>query len=194
MSSKYPGPGFNAVGEYQRSGIPFVTSSHGAEVVATAVTQIRFPRVTRWFQIVTSASSDTNAHLRIGFTANGVKGMGVITGSIQTGDFFQAGNNTSKPQQPVYVDVSPAPGAWQKSQYRGAEEVTSHGMKNYFVIPASSATDKVGTNTHRFELACTDLFLMAENGSTGFTLIAGLTNIQRNQLDLTGSAGFDGVG
>ena len=194
MSNSWGKPGFNAVGEYQRSGIPFVTSSHGAEATSTAVVQISFPRVTRWFQISTSGSSDTNAHLRVGFTENGVKGMGVITGSIPTGEMFRRDGNPNNPAQPKYVDVNPTPGTWQQSQYRGAGTVTSHGMKNYFTVPASSATDTIGTTTHRFELACTDLFLMAENGSTGFTIIAGMTNIPRESMQLTGSNGFFGVG
>lgn len=194
MSNSWGKPGFNAVGEYQRSGIPFVTSSHGAEATSTAVVQISFPRVTRWFQISTSGSSDTNAHLRVGFTANGVKGMGVITGSVQTGEMFRVDDNPNNPSQPKYVNVNPTPGAWQTSQFRGAATVTSHGMKNYFTIPAAAGTDKIGETSHRFELACTDLFLMAENGSTGFTIIAGMTNIPRDAMQLTGSNGFFGVG
>jgi hypothetical protein len=191
MSSNWAPPGAGAGGEYQKSGIPYVTSSAGAECKSTGnVVQISFPRVTRWFEITTSGSSAVTSHLRVGFTNMGVQGKGSMTGSIQTGEFFQAGNNTSNPQQPKYVDISPAPAAWKQSLDKG----THAGSKNYFVIPASSATTGIGAKSHRFEIMCTDLFLMSDAGNTGFTIIAGLTNIQRNQLSITGSAGFDGVG
>jgi len=194
MSTSWGKPGFNAVGEYQRSGIPFVTSSHGSEATSTAVVQISFPRVTRWFQISTSGSSDSNAHLRIGFTENGVKGMGTVTGSIRTGEMFRVDDNPNNPQQPKYVNVSPAPTTREQANAAAGAASTSRGAKNYFTIAASSGTDTIGDTSHRFELACTDLFLMAENGSTGFTIIAGMTNIPRDAMQLTGSNGFFGVG
>jgi hypothetical protein len=54
----------------------------------------------------------------------------------------------------------------------------------------------VSSPTVRFELACTDLFLRSDTsaGGCGFTIIAGLTGISRDQLSLTGSSGYHGVG
>lgn len=191
MSQSWGKPGFGAVGEYQRSGIPYVTSSKGAELTEGTVVQIAFPRVTRWFQINTSGSADTTAHVRIGFTENGVRGKGTVTGSIRTGEMFRVDNNPNNPSQPKYVNVVPQPDAWKQKQ----DGATRSCARNYFVVPASSATDGLGAgHGGRFELACTDLFLMSEGGNVGFTLIAGLTNIPRESMALTGSNGFDGVG
>ena len=59
----------------------------------------------------------------------------------------------------------------------------------YFVL-------KDGEKTERLEIRCKELFF-ARSGSvsTGFSVMAGLTTIERgNLLDITGSSGFAGVG
>jgi len=176
MSSRWnnPGPGF--AGAYQVSGIPYVTSSNHGELSATSanVVQISFPRVTRWFEIACSGSTDANSHLRLGFSENGVKGVGAVTSSVYTGVINEFGTE-------VWDTTSPRPTA--------AQLENTH--KNFFVVGASTG---VGA-TSRFEMACTDLFLRADGaGDTGFTIIAGLTSIARTTLNLTGSTGFHGVG
>ncbi len=176
MSSRWnsPGPGF--AGAYQVSGIPYVTSSGHSELSATSanVVQISFPRVTRWFEIACSGSGDASSHLRLGFTQNGVNGLGAVTGSVNTGVINEWENE-------VWDTTSPRPTAVQ----------LENTHKNYFVVAASTG---VGA-TSRFEMACTDLFLRADGaGDTGFTIIAGLTSISRSSLNITGSAGFHGVG
>ena len=184
MSNSWPKPGLGSVGAYQVSGIPFVTSSNGEELAANGdVTQISFPRVTRWVQLCLSSSQGSATNVRIGFTENGVKGIGAITGSVNTGATDQWDNE-------IWLVPEPTPTAEQQQN--------TH--KNYFVLgPNAGSTDGatgiVGQSTGRLEIACTDLFLMAENGqAAGFTLIAGLTNIPRAQLILTGSTGYHGVG
>ena len=89
--STWPKPGLGMVGEYQRSGLPFVTSSNGAELKTADgnVIQISFPRVTRWFEVRGLDASDATAELRIGFTNNGVRGKGAVTGSIPTGEYYR---------------------------------------------------------------------------------------------------------
>ena len=169
-----PSAGF--AGAYQVSGIPYVTSSAHLELSATTsnVVQISFPRVTRWFEIACSGSADAQSHLRLGFSNNGVNELGAVTGSINTGVINEWGTE-------VWDSTSPRPTA--------AQLENTH--KNYFVVGASTG---VGA-TSRFEMACTDLFLRADGaGDTGFTIIAGLTSISRDVLNLTGSAGFHGVG
>ena len=176
MSSNWPKPGIGSAGAYQVSGIPYVTSSAHSELSATNenVVQISFPRVTRWFEIACSGSDDANSHLRLGFTENGVQELGAVTGSVYTGVINQWDNQ-------VWENTIPTPTA--------AEKLNTH--KNYFVVGAAAG---VGTTT-RFEMACTDLFLRADGaGDTGFTIIAGLTGITRDQLNLTGSNGYHGVG
>ena len=61
-----PGPNFAPA--YQTSGTPFVTSSNGANINATAV-KVEFPYVTRFFE-VTNISDQV---MRIGFSALGVQ-------------------------------------------------------------------------------------------------------------------------
>jgi len=176
MSSAWSGPGIGFAGAYQISGVPYVTSSAHSELSATDenVVQISFPRVTRWFEVVASGSDSANAHLRLGFSENGVKGVGAVTGSMYTGVVNEWGDE-------VWVTTSPRPSA--------AEQENTH--KNYFVVGGSTA---VGTPS-RFEMMCTDIFLRADGaGDTGFTVIAGLTSISRDQLNVTGSNGYHGVG
>ena len=71
MGIHWAEPGWKAVGEYQVSGIPYVTSSVLADQETRA---IEFPRVTR-FIIVRNANTGTslNSAIAVGFTENGVK-------------------------------------------------------------------------------------------------------------------------
>ena len=72
MSLKNPYPNANFVPEYQISGVPYVTASAGAEVTSQDTPKrLDFPEVTRWIMIYNSGS----AGLRVGFTANGVRGV-----------------------------------------------------------------------------------------------------------------------
>jgi hypothetical protein len=179
--STWPKPGLGMVGEYQRSGLPFVTASNGAELtnVGANVIQIQFPRVTRWFEIRGLDASDAAAEIRVGFTNNGVRGKGAVTGSIPTGEFYESGASEGLQK---WVRVKPIPPA-------GEMDNTSN---NYFVIPSSLTSEAPGI---RYELMCTDLFLKMHSAhDSGFCVIAGLTDIDRSALSLTGSNGYQGVG
>lgn len=70
MPFNYPNSGLNNVGEYQTSGLPWVTSSNTTD----APTVIDFPFVTN--QITFKATSGT---VRFGFTRNGVNGSNFFT-------------------------------------------------------------------------------------------------------------------
>lgn len=77
MPLNWPAAGPGDVPSYQMSGIPFVTSSNGAEVSTTPI-EIRFPNVTRFIVVRETAGYD----LRVGFTANGVSAKGAsVSGS-----------------------------------------------------------------------------------------------------------------
>ncbi len=62
-------PGLNNVGSYQSSGEPFVTGAINA--TDAAGTKVSFPQVTRWLQVYTY---DAGQDLRLGFSANGIRG------------------------------------------------------------------------------------------------------------------------
>ena len=69
MGIHWAEPGYKSVGEYQLSGIPYVTSSIlGDEETRT----IEFPRVTKNI-IVRNANTGTVAVLAVGFTENGIQ-------------------------------------------------------------------------------------------------------------------------
>jgi hypothetical protein len=166
------------VGEYQRSGMPFVTSSNGAELkTATSnVVQISFPRVTRWFEVRGLDASSAAAEIRIGFTENGVNSKGAVTGSIPIGEF-----NTNGTQK------------WRRVNVQGSvSDAMLANHANYFVIPSTTTSEAPGV---RYELMCTDLFLTMHSAhNSGFCVVAGLTDISRESLALTGSNGYQGVG
>ena len=183
MSSHWPKPGLGDVGAYQLSGIPFVTSSNGLECTSDGtVVRIKFPRVTRWFEVSVSGSGAANEKLRIGFTENGINGLGAVTGSQFTGVIDQWDNQ-------VWTDTSPTPEAFDKA----------NANANYFVLAPSTAAGSreagMQATSRRFELMCTDLYLRADStANVGFSIIAGLTGVERNQLVITGSRGMFGVG
>ena len=176
--STWPKPGLGMVGEYQRSGLPFVTSSNGAELKTSTsnVVQISFPRVTRWFEVRGLDANNAAAEIRVGFTESGVLSKGAVTGSIPTGEF-----NTDGTQK------------WRKLEIQGNladAKLANHA--NYFVIPSTQTSEAPGI---RYELMCTDLFLTMHSAhDSGFCVIAGLTDISRSSLALTGSNGYQGVG
>jgi|TARA_R110002060_G_scaffold56140_11_gene66525 hypothetical protein len=179
--STWPKPGLGMVGEYQKSGLPFVTSSNGAELTTAAsnVVQISFPRVTRWFEVRGLDANNAAAEIRVGFTSNGVQGLGAVTGSIPTGEFYESGASEGLQK---WVRVDPNPNA--------AAQIGTHA--NYFVIPSTQTSEAPGI---RYELMCTDLFLTMHSAhNSGFCVIAGLTDISRESLALTGSNGYQGVG
>ena len=74
----------------------------------------------------------------------------------------------------------------------GSQNEQSGLNNNYYLIPSSSDSDSA---TVLWELRCDKLFFEAESASTGFSLIAGLTNIRPAEFfKLTGSIGIQGVG
>ncbi len=59
---------------------------------------------------------------------------------------------------------------------------------NYFTLAAGQVTE-------RLEIKCTGIFLKGSGASTGFSVLAGITNVEPSQfLNLTGSDGWQGVG
>ena len=60
---------------YQVSSIPFATGSLSVEASSGTPLKIEFPRVTSWVTIVNRSSQ----HLRVGFSANGIKGTNYFT-------------------------------------------------------------------------------------------------------------------
>jgi len=168
MSMKWPEPGLNWTAEYQKSGIPFVTSSNGAEVGDTTPVQVSFPRVTRWIEITPHTNSSA-VYLKLGFTSKGVKSQGAVTAS-----YF---NEYDTDGAEKYIQTQPPPSTYEQSGT----------ARNYLVIPVASSTV-------RLEVACTDLFFLTDTNTCGFSVMAGLTNIPAGDLILTGANGNYGVG
>jgi len=74
----------------------------------------------------------------------------------------------------------------------GSKNEQSGNNSNFYLIPSSSDSD---SSTVRWELRCDKLFFEAKDAATGFSLIAGLTNIRSAEFfKLTGSIGIQGVG
>ena len=72
-----PKPGLNHVGNYQVSAVPFATSSVVAPINSATPLEITFPSVTKF--VVIKNINSTSATLRIGFSANGIKGTNYVT-------------------------------------------------------------------------------------------------------------------
>ena len=87
--SYWPSPHHNSADEYLIAGVPFVTSSNGAEATNTAAIQINFPYVTQWVKVFNNSAAATS--LRVGFSTNGIKGTEtknyfVVSGSQNSGE------------------------------------------------------------------------------------------------------------
>ena len=160
-------PNHTFVAEYQQSCLPYVTSSNGSsEVLTSAVTKISFPGVTRWIEVRNTGAGT----LKVGFTAAGVLSQGGVTGS----------NPISGKGAPVGY----ASAAYEKATHA-----------NYFLLPKTTAANTDYPSTGRWELKCTELFFLGGDGATDFTVVAGVTTVPKDMfIDLSGSAGFRGVG
>jgi hypothetical protein len=69
--------------------------------------------------------------------------------------------------------------------------------RNYFIIPPSDDAGNAGSDNSivDFDVRCKSIFFTGEGGTTGFSLIAGLTPIAAADFPvLTGSNGFAGIG
>ena len=81
-------PGLNAVGQYQLSGIPWVSAS--VMVQGGNVTAVEFPTITR-FVTVTNDGTGSNKPIRVGFSELGVSTNGhyfkLDNGESYTGEF-----------------------------------------------------------------------------------------------------------
>ncbi len=175
--SKRTFPGLNLVGEYQKSGTPFCTASNSTEINATTSTQISFPRVTRWIEITPYAQSGAS-YIKVAFTQKGLDGEGAVTDTITVGQKMVDGAVVDDT-----IRTIPIPSVYERSGT----------ARNWFAVPASSDSVKTGGRV-RLELTCTDLFLETDSGTAGVTVVAGLTNVLTDDLSLTGSQGYFGVG
>lgn len=87
MSVNYPyGVGLSNVGSYQVSGIPYATSSIAAPASSGNPTEVSFPDVT---QRIIVSNTNTASSLRVGFSANGVKGTNyfIVAAATTTSSF-----------------------------------------------------------------------------------------------------------
>ncbi len=98
LNYTYAGP--SDVPSYQMSAVPFVTSSTHNEVgtAAGGVVNVKFPQVTRFF-VVKNTDPAAGGILKVGFTENGVLGLGAnVSGSNlpdQSNFFMLAGGEMS---------------------------------------------------------------------------------------------------
>ena len=92
--------GLNHVGSYQVSGIPFATGGITAPALSGTPVKVEFPYVTRWVKVVPVTGSSAS-HLRVGFSANGVKNSNYFR--------YLAGQNTNHegaPADPLELKVT----------------------------------------------------------------------------------------
>ena len=90
-------PGLNNVGSYQVSGKPFISGSCIAPVSGAVSYCLRFPNVTKWFQIELDVATPNTVELKIAFSENGLHG--------KNGAFFTMRNSSSF-QRPLDMKVS----------------------------------------------------------------------------------------
>lgn len=174
MAFNHQKAGVNHVPSYQMSGIPFVTSSAQNEVEGphsngkTVPIEVKFPFVTKFITVRNTGT----AELGVGFSADGVVEPGARLASLDSDKSLDAG-------------------------------------RNYFMIPSGSSHASFGgkdlaSTIQTFEVRCTSIFFIANvaedndpaaNGTTSFSLLAGLTTIPASNFPvLTGSNGFQGIG
>ena len=96
-------PGLNNVGSYQVSGRPFASGSCLAPASGAVSLVVRFPTVTKWFQIEPD-QANLHSQLRVAFSENGLHGKGG-TGAAQDGYNYRI-HASSSFRGPVDMKVS----------------------------------------------------------------------------------------
>jgi|10_taG_2_1085330.scaffolds.fasta_scaffold13844_3 hypothetical protein len=143
-------PALGSVGQYQMSGIPFVTASfpmpevtalHDASIALGEMVTIEFPNVTRWITVVNEATGSEKP-LRFGFSSQGV--YGEMNTTPKDKNYFVLNNAES------------FTGEWRASKL--------------FLIAAGGPVNMVG-----FPVSATTASVMA-----GLTGIPGEKNLPRN--------------
>jgi len=111
-------PGLHNVGSYQVSGAPYCTASvvvpksaslsGDDEGSAAATMVVRFPYVTKWFEIRVSGSGHehTERAIRVGFSAEGLSDPIVASGAkTRGGNYFHLSYDRSASYSPVRYDL-----------------------------------------------------------------------------------------
>jgi hypothetical protein len=99
--------GISNVGSYQVSGIPWATSSLTAPSTSSAPLQVSFPSITKFIVVKNVATGSVK--VRVGFSANGVKGSNYFLldkdesfqGDIKVSSIYLLSNNGT--QVPVSI-------------------------------------------------------------------------------------------
>lgn len=78
-SPNWVGAGLSSVGAYQLSGIPFASSSISCAPSSSTPWRVAFPFVSKR---VTVRNDSAAAVLRVGFSANGIKGIGTVNSTL----------------------------------------------------------------------------------------------------------------
>lgn len=80
--------GLSQVGQYQLSGIPYVSGAIPVPNSNNGPISVSFPQVTRFVTITNTVTSSASAILRVGFSALGVTGSGNGPGGSGTNNYF----------------------------------------------------------------------------------------------------------
>jgi hypothetical protein len=85
-------------------------------------------------------------------------------------------------------------GSFAPGESHNGGEKSAHQHRNYFLIPTGSASANAEA-TQTFDIRCKEIFLLGDGGTTGFSLIAGLTTINASNFPiLSASNSWKGVG
>ena len=136
MALNNPKPHHNVVGEFQVSGIPFVTSSVDDEI-DTSVYEMTFPYVSRWIMVENTHAS---AVLRFGFSSNGVK-------SQETANYFilSGGQRTDRMEVKCTSVFFRQHGTGLAANYSLMAGLTNIGSGSYMTLTGSTHTlDGIG--------------------------------------------------
>ena len=124
--------GLNSAGAYQRSGIPYASSSLTAPDNTASSLEVVFPYITKFVTVINTLSG-SNVPLRVGFSANGVEGIPAsdkyyfllnngesYTGEWRVRSVFLLSDTTAETSASVIagiagIDVNCLPGGWSGS-------------------------------------------------------------------------------
>jgi len=133
MAINYAYPSHGSVGEYQCSGVPYVTGTHA--LTDTSVVRMAVPYVTRHFTVFNSGSTA----IRVGFTENGVN-------SEPDANYFLVRGDSESPRleikcQNVFVrkDEGTSP-----SKVSVVFALTNVTQDRFFSVTGSNGVDGVG--------------------------------------------------
>lgn len=118
-----------------------------------------------------------------------MSGRPFVTGSSSAGELTTTAVEFRFPQVTRWLQINNTGAAALRIGFsESGVNASDQAGNNYYTVPTAAAGDSA--QSPAWELRCETVWLRSDSGTTDFTLIAGLTDIENLDIPLSGSKGI----